>query len=206
MITAHIAYGQQPILADSANQSEQETIAIPISPLESSLLKERRMLGSKLMLLEKPGHKRIVYGSGSPIKFSFEDGDKVEGYITRVEPAAFFVQTRAGAELALGYKEVGKLYVPKTGNNVAFRRIAGGALMAGAAGYMLLYAINPGAGNSIDPSKSSHAQTSWIVSALAATAGLGLVYSTRDNRIRVNSGWKWRVDESDPYYLPQLQR
>ena len=163
-------------------------------------------LPSKLMLLERPGHKRVVFGPGSPIQFSFEDGEAVKGIIERVEDNAFFMQTMSGASLALSYKDVAKVVVPKDGRSVQFRSLVGGAMVVGAIGYMVLYALNPGAGNSIDPSKSTHAQTSWLVSGIATVAGLGLVYTTRDNRFRMSSGWRWRVDEADAHYTPYIQR
>jgi hypothetical protein len=162
---------------------------------------------SKLMLLEKPGERRLVYGVGSPINFRYKGDDElVQGIITTVGPQGFIVYARQGGEIAVPYQDIEKLRIPKDGNGVGLRKVLGTVLSLAAVGYMVLYAVNPGAGNTLDPSRSEHARNSMLVSGGLAVGGLSLLYSTRDRRVYLNRGWKWRQDVTDAHYLPYMQK
>ena len=160
-----------------------------------------------LIILEKPGKQRVVFGVGSPISFySFKDKLKYEGYIGRVSQRSFYLTTLQGSDAVIDYADVHKIILPRPSGLASKGKLLGSALVAAGLGYIALYALNPGTGNSLDPSKSQHAMNSIYISSGLVSSGIVLYWLGRDLRIRPQSNWKLRLDNDNPYYWPQIQK
>ncbi len=190
-------------LPDTTPKKGQQIKTDSVYPVPS----ESSTIANKVMILERPGHKRIVFAVGSPIIFyTNKDQLKHEAIVTRVESKAFFITMTSGTEAMILYDDVHKLIIGRQGRFVSTGKLIGTALMVAGLGYMGLYAINPGEGNNLNLSESAHARTSVIVSSGLFATGLMLRLMARDQRIRPGSGWKWRIDDDNPYYWPQIQK
>jgi hypothetical protein len=160
-----------------------------------------------LFILEKPSKPRVAFANGSPICFySFKDRTKYEGYVGRINQNGFYLTTLQGADAIIDYQDVRKIIIPRTNGLASKGKLLGSALVVAGIGYMALYALNPGTGNSIDPNKSVHARNSIYISSTLVTSGIILYWLGRDQRVRPKRGWKLRLDNNNPYYWPQIQK